>query len=351
MHHRRHRKAQPTHATDVESSCILPDEMLQHIFQSIAFYDGVTHRAVSRSCKQFHAIYLSTPVLQAAARRALIAFGTALFPIFGKTAIDSSSLTVYQYSQREWVSYASIPWGDSLLFQARQDTRGHIWMLSRSGVLHRYRPSRNELLRIADSRFPPSSINWFLCIRDRFYIISNGHLFSVAFSSDGPIFASPADQWVDHGAVYSDAYCLESAEVIDDCIYLAVNSRSKTVLHCYDTARQTLREVCNTVWLDQFQMCACDRILYFTGAMSSPRALKSFDPATSKWRQKLTPVPTGRKFHTLVAAWGRLYAIGGLHADAVCTVESYDPRENQWRKETATPHAMLNCQAILLMDS
>lgn len=88
------------------------------------------------------------------------------------------------------------------------------------------------------------------------------------------------------------------------------------------------------------------------GAQMTPvSTLEAYDPATDSWSE-LAPMPTARYGLALVAASGRLYAIGGTSATtpALATVESYDPVSNTWRTEPSLPVARTLAGATALGD-
>ncbi len=85
--------------------------------------------------------------------------------------------------------------------------------------------------------------------------------------------------------------------------------------------------------------------------MTPTGAFEAYDPATDAWTQ-LPAMPTARYGLSLVAAGGRLYAIGGTDASssALATVESYDPASGTWRTEPSLPVARSLAGAVALGD-
>ena len=69
------------------------------------------------------------------------------------------------------------------------------------------------------------------------------------------------------------------------------------------------------------------------GRLSS---VEVFDPQTNAWTE-LAPMGTKRKEFQLVAARGKLYAVGGESDEGttLSSVEAYDPQQNRW--EAAAP--------------
>ncbi|MBU6427421.1 MAG: hypothetical protein KGR26_00275 [Cyanobacteria bacterium REEB65] len=88
------------------------------------------------------------------------------------------------------------------------------------------------------------------------------------------------------------------------------------------------------------------------GAQLQPLAnLECYDAATDSWSE-LAAMPTPRYGVAVVAAGGRIYAIGGTTgtAAAVGTVESYDPATNTWRSDPALPIARSLAAATVIGD-
>ena len=58
----------------------------------------------------------------------------------------------------------------------------------------------------------------------------------------------------------------------------------------------------------------------------------AYDPSKGSWKS-IAPMLTARAWFRLVAAGGRLYAIGGVNADgsSLATVERYNPASNSWQ--------------------
>ncbi len=85
--------------------------------------------------------------------------------------------------------------------------------------------------------------------------------------------------------------------------------------------------------------------------MTPTSAFEVYDPASDAWTE-LAPMPTARYGLSLVAASGRLYAIGGTDGSspALATVESYDPTSGTWRTEPSLPVARSLAGAVALGD-
>ena len=90
-------------------------------------------------------------------------------------------------------------------------------------------------------------------------------------------------------------------------------------------------------------------IVATTAAMNAVNNLEVYNPATDTW-SVLAPMPTARYGLALVAASGRLYALGGSSTpgQALATVESYDPIANSWRTEPSMPTARALVGATVL---
>ncbi|MNX97755.1 Kelch motif protein [compost metagenome] len=83
--------------------------------------------------------------------------------------------------------------------------------------------------------------------------------------------------------------------------------------------------------------------------MEALKAFEVYDPHLDTWATR-SAMPTARHSLALVAANGRLYAIGGANAQqrALATVESYDPLTDTWRPEPSmsTARALLAASAV-----
>ena len=75
--------------------------------------------------------------------------------------------------------------------------------------------------------------------------------------------------------------------------------------------------------------------IYTLGAFQEDKHLWSYDPTAGSWDTSLPDLHVSRGFCELVAAGGRLYAIGGHTAadGPVTSVESWAPGESSWRAE------------------
>jgi N-acetylneuraminic acid mutarotase len=78
--------------------------------------------------------------------------------------------------------------------------------------------------------------------------------------------------------------------------------------------------------------------LYAIGGYPATGLVKEFDPATSAWTEK-APMPTARWGLVAVTIAGKIYAIGGFDADEnpLSAVEEYDPAMNTWAAKTPMP--------------
>ncbi|HEY9897809.1 MAG TPA: kelch repeat-containing protein [Pantanalinema sp.] len=84
-------------------------------------------------------------------------------------------------------------------------------------------------------------------------------------------------------------------------------------------------------------------------SMQALGAFEAYDPVLDTWAT-CSAMPTARHSLSLVAANGRLYALGGANAEnrALSTVESYDPATDTWRTEPpmTTKRALLAAAAL-----
>jgi N-acetylneuraminic acid mutarotase len=90
--------------------------------------------------------------------------------------------------------------------------------------------------------------------------------------------------------------------------------------------------------LDHPSATTLDGELYIAGGHSSGRdSARAFRLDTNRWTE-LAPMRYPRGGHSLVAAQGKLYAVGGNTALAnVGPVEAYDPASNSWTVVTSLP--------------
>jgi N-acetylneuraminic acid mutarotase len=64
-----------------------------------------------------------------------------------------------------------------------------------------------------------------------------------------------------------------------------------------------------------------------------------YDPSTDHW-MTVAPLPMPSRNLAVVAAGGKLYAIGGENSKGrLATVEEYDPAANNWTERPALPSA------------
>jgi hypothetical protein len=84
-------------------------------------------------------------------------------------------------------------------------------------------------------------------------------------------------------------------------------------------------------------------------SMQALGAFEVYDPVMDAWATR-SAMPTPRHSLALVAANGRLYALGGANAEnrALATVESYDPATDTWRTEPSmtTKRALFAAAAV-----
>lgn len=87
-----------------------------------------------------------------------------------------------------------------------------------------------------------------------------------------------------------------------------------------------------------------------TEITSASDLLSVFDPGTGRWSE-LTPSPQEQAAHTLAAADGRLYAIGGIHDSAQRrTVQIYDIASDSWSAGPPVPAPKRDHMGSAVMD-
>lgn len=102
-------------------------------------------------------------------------------------------------------------------------------------------------------------------------------------------------------------------------------------------------------------MAALDGKLYVVGGHDTPISggpmpMFVYDPVTDTWDNSVALLPTGREHLAVVAAEGRLFAIGGRYDQDfnVPVVEIYDPQTDTWTRGPDLPVASSGLTAVYL---